>query len=64
MAENPVSEEYGSLKRIKEELGYSRSTLYSMESKGLIHFFRFGGKIHIRWEEIKKVLSESCKGCK
>jgi hypothetical protein len=60
---NPVSSEFGSLKKVSKELNVSRSMLYSLEGKHIINFYRLGGKVFIKWDEIKKALQDSCKGC-
>jgi hypothetical protein len=62
--QNLVLSEFGSIKTITEKLEISRSLIYSLESKHIINFYRLGGKIFIKWSEIKRALEDSCKGCK
>jgi predicted DNA-binding transcriptional regulator AlpA len=61
---NPVNAEFGSLKSVISELGVSRSLVYSLEKKKIVNFYRLGGKIFLKWNEIKRALQDSCKGCK
>jgi predicted DNA-binding transcriptional regulator AlpA len=61
---NPVTAEFGSLKNVIKQLGVSRSLVYSLEKKRLVNFYRLGGKIFLKWNEIKRALQDSCKGCK
>jgi len=59
-----VLSEFGTIKKVADDLGVSRSHLRSLEGKKIINFYRLGGKIFVKWSEIKRALEDSCKGCK
>jgi predicted DNA-binding transcriptional regulator AlpA len=61
---NPVTAEFGRLKDVSAQVGVSRSMIYSLEKKKIVNFYRLGGKIFIKWSEIKRALLDSCRGCK
>jgi hypothetical protein len=63
-AQQAVSSEFSTIKKLKADFGVSRSYLNSLEKKKIINFYRLGGKIFIRLSEIKRALEDSCKGCK